>query len=79
MDVGLGARYVGSYYFDADNTEKSDATTLFDFASAYRMSKAVNLTFNVHNLTDKQAVVGSGTANYYTPSRSFNASLNYSW
>ncbi|SJL84971.1 TonB-dependent siderophore receptor [Vibrio palustris] len=79
MDVGLGARYVGSYYFDADNTEKSDATTLFDFAFAYRMSKAVNLTFNVHNLTDKQAVVGSGTANYYTPSRSFNASLNYSW
>lgn len=79
MDVGLGARYVGSYYFDADNSAKSAATTLFDLAFAYRISSAASLSLNVHNITDKQAVVGSGTANYYTPSRSFNAALNYSW
>jgi iron complex outermembrane receptor protein len=79
MDIGLGTRYIGSYYFDAANTAKSDAATLFDAAFAYRISKSAQLSLNVHNLTDKQYVVGSGTANYYNPGRSFNASLNYSW
>lgn len=79
MDIGLGTRYVGSYYFDAANTEKSEAATLFDAAFAYRISKSAQLSLNVHNLADKQYVVGSGTANYYNPGRSFNAALNYSW
>ncbi len=79
IDVGLGVRYVGSYYFDAANTSKSEDATLFDAAFAYRISKSAQLTVNVHNLADKQYVVGSGTANYYNPGRSFNAALNYSW
>lgn len=79
MDFGLGARYVGSYYFDAANTSKSEAATLFDAAFAYRISKSASLSVNVHNLTDKQYVVGSGTADYYNAGRSFNASLNYTW
>lgn len=79
MDVGLGTRYVGTYYFDAANTAKSEAATLFDAAFAYRISKSTQLSLNVHNLTDKQYVVGAGTAHYYNPGRSFNASLNYSW
>ncbi len=79
MDVGLGARYVGSYYFNAINTKKSEAATLLDAAFAYRFSKAATLSLNVHNLTDEQHVVGSGTANFYNPGRSFNASLNYTW
>lgn len=79
MDVGLGARYVGSYYFDAANTSKSEAATLLDAAFAYRINKAASFSLNVHNLTDKQYVVGSGTANYYNPGRSLNAALQYSW
>lgn len=79
MDIGLGARYVGTYYFDASNTAKSEAATLFDAAFAYRISKSAKLSLNVHNLMDKQYVVNSGTANFYNPGRSFNAALNYSW
>jgi iron complex outermembrane receptor protein len=79
MDIGLGTRYVGSYYFAAANTSKSEAAMLFDAAFAYRISKSAQLSLNVHNLADKQYVVGSGTANYYNPGRSFNAALNYSW
>ena len=79
MDVGLGTRYVGSYYFDADNTSKSEAAMLFDAAFSYRITKSANLSVNVHNITDKQYVVGSGTANYYNPGRSVNAVLHYSW
>lgn len=79
MDLGLGARYVGSYYLDADNTAKSEAATLLDAAFAYRITRDANLSVNVANLTDKQYVVGSGTANYYNPGRSFNAALSYAW
>lgn len=79
IDLGVGARYLGSYYFDAANSEKSEAVTLLDAAFAYRISKAAQLSVNVHNLTDKQYVVGSGTSDYYNPGRSINASLNYTW
>ncbi len=79
MDIGLGARYVGTYYFDAANKGKSDSATLFDAAFAYHMSKSAQLSLHVQNVTDKQYVVGSGTANYYNPGRSFNASFNYAW
>ncbi|MAX54782.1 MAG: TonB-dependent siderophore receptor [Alcanivoracaceae bacterium] len=79
MDVGLGARYVGSYYFDAANTAKSEAATLFDFAYTYHLTKAADLTLNVSNLLDEQHVVGSGTADYYNPGRDFMATISYNW
>ncbi|WP_334552058.1 TonB-dependent siderophore receptor [Vibrio scophthalmi] len=79
IDIGLGARYIGSYYFDAANSAKSEAATLFDAALSYRISTSASLSVNVHNIADKQYVVGSGTANYYNPGRSFNAALNYTW
>ncbi|WP_456297033.1 TonB-dependent siderophore receptor [Vibrio sp. AK197] len=79
MDVGLGARYIGSYYFNAENTKKSEAATLLDAAFAYRFTKDASLSVNVHNLTDEQHVVGSGTADFYNPGRSFNASVSYAW
>ena len=79
MDVGLGARYVGSYYFDAANTAKSEAATLFDFAYTYHLTKAADLTLNVSNLLDEQHVVGSGTADYYNPGREFMATISYNW
>jgi iron complex outermembrane receptor protein len=78
-EVGLGARYIGSYYFNALNTSKSEAATLIDAAFTYRLSKASDISVNVHNLTDKQYVVGSGTADYYNPGRTINASVSYNW
>jgi len=79
MSAGLGARYVGSYYFDAANTAKSDGTTLFDAAFTYQIAKGTDLAINVSNLTNEQHVVGSATANYYNPGREVTAKLSYNW
>ncbi|MCW2291395.1 iron complex outermembrane receptor protein [Pseudomonas sp. BIGb0408] len=79
MSVGLGARYVGSYYFDPANTGKSEATTLYDAAFNYNIAKGTDLALNVSNLLDEQHVVGSGTANYYNPGREVTAKLSYNW
>ncbi|WP_407297804.1 TonB-dependent siderophore receptor [Stutzerimonas zhaodongensis] len=79
MSVGLGARYTGAYYFDAANSEKSDATTLYDAAFNYRILKDTELAINVSNLLDEQHVVGSGTADYYNPGREITAKVSYNW
>lgn len=79
MNVGLGARYTGSYYFNAFNTGKSEATTLYDAAFNYNIAKGTDLALNVSNLLDEQHVVGSGTANYYNPGREVTAKLSYNW
>lgn len=79
MSFGLGARYVGAYYFDAANTAKSDAATLFDAAFTYRFNPSADLSLNVNNLFDEQHVVGSGTADYYNPGREVIATVSYNW
>ncbi|KAB0550890.1 TonB-dependent siderophore receptor [Pseudomonas argentinensis] len=79
MSVGLGARYVGSYYFDPANTSKSEAATLFDAAFNYNIAKGTDLSVNLSNLLDEQHVVGSGTANYYNPGREVTAKVSYNW
>lgn len=80
ISLGLGARYIGSYYFNAENnTGKSDAATLFDAAFAYSVTESARLTVNVSNLFDKQYVVGRGTADYYNPARTIMAGLTYNW
>lgn len=79
MGFGLGARYVGAYYFDAANSSKSEAATIFDAAFNYQITQGVDLTANVSNLFDEQHVVGSGTANYYNPGREIVAKVSYSW
>ena len=79
VSVGLGARYVGSYYFDAANSGKSDGTTLFDAAFNYKIAKGTDLAVNLSNLLDEQHVVGSGTANFYNPGREITAKVSYKW
>lgn len=79
MSVGLGARYVGSYYFDAANTAKSSAATLFDAAFSYQLTQDADLAVNVSNLLDEQHVVGSSTADYYNPGREISAKVSYRW
>ncbi|GAB2779572.1 TonB-dependent siderophore receptor [Halomonas shantousis] len=79
MSVGLGARYTGSYYFDAENSAKSDATTIYDAAFRYQVIQNTDLTVNVSNLLDEQHVVGSGTANYYNQGREVVARVSYNW
>lgn len=79
LSVGAGARYTGSYYFNAFNNGKSEATTLYDAAFNYNIAKGTDLALNVSNLLDEQHVVGSGTANYYNPGREVTAKVSYNW
>ncbi|MGA4635539.1 TonB-dependent siderophore receptor [Pseudomonas solani] len=79
VSVGLGARYIGAYYFDAANSGQSDGTTLFDAALNYKIAKGTDLALNVSNLLDEQHVVGSGTADYYNPGRELTAKVSYNW
>jgi iron complex outermembrane recepter protein len=80
VSVGLGARYVGSYYFsEFNNTGESDDATLFDAAFNYEIAKGTDLAVNVSNLLDEQHVVGSGTADYYNPGREITAKVSYNW
>lgn len=74
----LGARYVGSYYFNLANTgAKSEPTTLVDAAISYQIRETTDLALNVRNIFDNQHVVGSGTANYYNPGREFAVTLRH--
>ncbi|ETI61355.1 TonB-dependent siderophore receptor [Marinomonas profundimaris] len=79
VTVGFGARYIGTYYFDAANTKKSNAAVIFDASLSYEITKDTNLSAKVSNLLDKQHIVGSGTADYYNPGRNITVTLNHSW
>lgn len=80
MTFGLGARYVGSYYFNLANTGgKSQATTLLDLAFGYQLQDNTDLALHVSNLLDEQHVVGAGTADYYNPGRQISATLSRRW
>ena len=78
MTFGLGARYVGSYFFDeANDSGKSEAKTTLDAAFSYQVQDNTDLAINVGNLLDDQHVVGSGTANYYNPGREVAVTLRH--
>ncbi len=79
MTLGLGLRYVGSYYFDALNTKKSDDALLVDASVAFDLNDTIALQLNVSNLFDEQHVVGSGTADYYNPGREIGLTLRKTW
>lgn len=80
MTFGLGARYVGSYFFNETNdTGKSEATTLLDAAFTYEVQENTSLAVNISNLLDNQHVVGSFTADYYNPGREITATLRHTW
>ena len=79
MTLGLGARYIGSYYYDALNTGKSDDALLFDASVSYEVADQTDLRLNVSNLFDEQHVVGSATTDYYNPGREVAVTLAKSW
>ncbi|AEF53620.1 TonB-dependent siderophore receptor [Marinomonas posidonica] len=79
MSIGLGARYVGSYYFDAANSKKSEAAVTLDASFSYDITQATQLAMNISNLLDEQHVVGSGTADFYNRGRDITMTVNHAW
>ncbi|MDS9469150.1 TonB-dependent siderophore receptor [Paracoccus sp. MBLB3053] len=87
MTFGLGARYIGSYYFNDSNDAgllsagyagaKSEATTLLDAAFTYEVQDGTDLAINVSNLLDEQHVAGAGTNYSYNPGREIQATLRH--
>ncbi|MCJ8140125.1 TonB-dependent siderophore receptor [Falsirhodobacter halotolerans] len=80
MTFGLGARYIGSYYFGiANDTGKAKSAVTLDAAFTYALQENTNLAVNVSNVLNEQHVVGSGTADYYNPGRAVALTLRRTW
>ncbi|TDH39509.1 TonB-dependent siderophore receptor [Pseudohoeflea suaedae] len=80
MTFGLGARYIGSYYFDNANTRKSEDAVVFDAAFTYAFSENTSFQVNATNLFDEKHVANNdGGALYYNPGRAIYATLRQSW
>ncbi|MFG1495415.1 TonB-dependent siderophore receptor [Saccharospirillum sp. HFRX-1] len=79
LGVGLGARYVGAYYFTEDNDDESDAAVIFDTSLSYQPIDNTDVSINVSNLLDEQHVVNKGSAAYYNPGREITATVSYNW
>lgn len=80
MTVGVGARYVGPYFYNVSNNNgKSSDQIYIDASISYEIAEDTELSFNVSNLFDKKYVVGRGTADYYNNGRTITASLRHRW
>lgn len=80
MTFGLGARVIGSYYFDNDNTRKSDDAIVFDTAFTYAVRENTSFQLNVSNLFNEKHVANNdGGALYYNPGRAIYATLRQTW
>ncbi|APE44559.1 ligand-gated channel [Sulfitobacter alexandrii] len=80
LSVGIGARYVGPYYYNVLNDNgKSPSQTYVDASVTYGVSDDTDFTVNISNLFDRQYVVGRGTADYYNNGRTITAALRHRW
>lgn len=79
LGLGLGARYVGSYYFNENNDSESDAATIFDASVSYQPVDNTDVSLHVSNVFDEQYVANKGSAVYYNPGREITATVSYNW
>jgi iron complex outermembrane receptor protein len=80
MTFGLGARYIGSYYYDLANTGKSDAAVVFDAAFTYKVMKNTSFQLNVNNVFDEKHVTNQDSGGvYYNTGRTIYATLRQTW
>nr|CAD6425756.1 TonB-dependent siderophore receptor [Rhizobium sp. Q54] len=80
MTFGLGARFIGSYYFNNENTRKSDSAVVFDAAFTYNVQENTTFQLNVSNLFDEKHIANDdGGAWYYNPGRAIYATLRQTW
>ncbi|CAM3688054.1 Ferrioxamine B receptor [Pseudomonas reidholzensis] len=82
LGVSGGARYTGSNYGDAQNTEKNEGYTLVDAGVHYDFGgglDGVRLGFNARNLFDKRYINCQQGYCYRGEARSLVTSLSYRW
>lgn len=87
MGFGVGVRYVGASYGNADNTLKVPGYVVLDAAFRYDLMRldprlaGAQIAINVANLLDKEFVASCWDDNscFYGPRRNVVASLRYRW
>lgn len=82
VDLGLGARWVGKSFADADNASVNDGYALFDARIAFDLRSllpGVTLGLNASNLTDKRYLLCQDGYCYRGRGRTVVAQLNYRW
>lgn len=80
MTFGIGARYIGSYFFNNLNTRKSDGAVVFDAAYTYNIQENTTFQLNVSNVFDEKHIANNdGGGIYYNPGRNIMATLRQTW
>ena len=81
LRVGVGARYVGSYYVNQTNTLKIDSYALMDMGIDYAVTENITLGVNATNLLDKEYVTTCDVSSvcYAGDGRKVYANLTYNW
>jgi iron complex outermembrane recepter protein len=80
MTFGLGARYIGSYFYNLANTNKSDGAVVFDAAFTYKVLKNTSFQLNVNNVFDEKHVTNQDSGGiYYNTGRTIYATLRQTW
>lgn len=80
MTFGLGARYIGPYYFNNANTMKSKGAVVFDAAFTYAIQENTSFQLNVSNLfNEKHLAHSDGGALFYNPGRAIYATIRQTW
>jgi iron complex outermembrane receptor protein len=82
LDMGLGARRIGSTYADTANDRQNSGYTLVDARLGYELKQlapGVTLALNATNLTDKEYLMCHDGYCYRGRGRSIIGSLNYRW
>lgn len=82
MDLGLGARWVGKSFADADNASSNEGYALFDARIAFDLRSllpGMTLGLNASNLTDKRYLLCQDGYCYRGRGRTVVAQLSYRW
>ena len=78
LELGGGARYVGTRYTNELNTRRLDGAWTFDATAAMDLAKDVSLRVNGFNLTDKRTIDQVGGGHFIPgPGRSVLATLSF--
>jgi iron complex outermembrane receptor protein len=80
MTFGLGARYIGAYFVNIENTRSSESAVVFDAAFTYKIQENTTFQLNASNLFDEKHLASEDAGgNYYNPGRAVFATLRQTW
>ncbi len=83
LSAGLGVRYMGKSWADAENTVQVPSYTLYDASLSYDLAqvglRGTSVRLNANNLTDESYVASCGSLNfcYYGAERNVTATISH--